>query len=57
MLAVVPNVTTMTQPSWLGTADEEANSAQVFAAKAAAYGGFMLLLYFLLGATYCLCYM
>eukprot|EP00983_Pelagomonas_calceolata_P113736 1160015-Pelagomonas_calceolata.AAC.1 len=37
--------------------NDEAAQSQLFAAKAAGYGSFILVLYFLLGATLCLCNM
>lgn len=36
---------------------DEDKQAQMFMAKAAGYGSFMILLYFLLAATLCLCTM
>ncbi len=39
--------------AWPGP--DEAMMAKVFTAKACGYGGFLLLLYFSLGAIWCMC--
>lgn len=48
--------TPVTQTTTYPPADEAA-AAKIFSAKAAGYGGFILLLYFMLGGIYCLCNM
>lgn len=42
-------------PAWY--ADDEEKQAKMFTAKAAGYGSFLILVYFLLAAMVCLCTM
>jgi Na+-translocating ferredoxin:NAD+ oxidoreductase RnfD subunit len=49
------NGTSTSTPAWLQ--GDQTLQAQIFSAKAAGYGGFILLLYFLLAGIYCMCYM
>ncbi len=55
VLAATPLLANSTKPAWLQ--GNETALAQRFSAKAAGFGAFILLLYFLLLGIYCLCYM